>query len=73
MSASQSWIVAVVDLDQVAQRLDPFDVLVTELQLRQPLPAARPDRSEPRSHAFLAQHCMHLGLQPGPQRDHFAR
>ena len=37
---------AVIDLDQVAERLDPIDVHVAELQLVQPpLAAAAPDSS----------------------------
>ena len=59
---------AVVALDQVAQRLDPVDVLVAETQIIEPLLAAGlPDRVQLGDHPFFAQRLMHLGLQPGAQ------
>ena len=68
MRTSQLVDLAVVDLDQVAQRLDAVDVLVAKTQLVEPLlAAAAPDRVELGDHPFLAQRLMHLGLQPGTQ------
>jgi hypothetical protein len=59
---------AVIELDQVTQRLDPVDVLITEPQPIQPLLAAGPpDRIELGDHPLLAQRLMHLSLQPGAQ------
>jgi hypothetical protein len=59
---------AVIELDQVAQRLDPVDVLVTETQTIEPLlSAGLPDRVELGDHSLLAQRLMHLRLEPGAQ------
>jgi hypothetical protein len=53
----------VIELDQVAQRLDPIDVGVREAKLIQPASStAAPDVI---NYTFHAQRLMHLRLQPG--------
>jgi len=55
----------VIQLDQVAQRLDPIDVNVAQLQFVQPpLAATTPDRVDLGDHPFLAEGLMDLLLQP---------
>jgi hypothetical protein len=55
---------AVVEVDQLAQRLDPFHVHVAEVELVEPLRSVSvEDVIELGDHPFLAQHLMHLGLQ----------
>ena len=57
---------ALVEFDQLAQRLDPIRVGVGELQLVEPaLPAGPPDPLRLGDHSFLAEHLMHLALQSG--------
>src|SRR5262245_52212061 len=59
---------AVIKLDQVTQRSDAVDVLVTETQIIEPLLAARsPDRVNLGNYPSLAQRLMHLALQPPTQ------
>ena len=59
---------AVVEFDEVAQRLDPIDGGVGQLQVVEPaLPAGPPDRVELRDDALFAEGLMDLLLQAGTE------
>lgn len=65
---------AVVELDQVAQRLDPDRVCPPEGHLVEQALAGDAEQIAHRDvHAVLGQHCVHLGLEPRAQHHELAR
>jgi hypothetical protein len=57
----------VVELDEVPQRLHPQGVGGLEAELVEEAPATGAEEViEGRNHSGLAQHGMHLGLEPRP-------